>query len=228
MTAWPADANPASVRTVKLRRPPMCVWKRCVVCLLVNPLVPPRQGRGKMGEKRIIKRYTNRKLYDKQESRYVTLEEIARLVRRGEDLKVIDNETDEDLTAVTFAQIILEEEKRKTHLSRCRFSASSSAPAKPPCRTSRIGQARHRGRSATSPSAPASAFARWSADRGRAIEGGRSFFDDLFELPQRRLSASARSGDAPRSTSSGRTRPFVVSSSASHTASRRWKRRSRA
>jgi polyhydroxyalkanoate synthesis repressor PhaR len=69
-----------------------------------------------MSEKRIIKRYTNRKLYDKQESRYVTLEEIARLVRRGEDLKVVDNETDEDLTAVTLAQIILEEEKRKTHL----------------------------------------------------------------------------------------------------------------
>ena len=68
-----------------------------------------------MAEKRIIKRYTNRKQYDKQESRYVTLEEIARLVREGEDVAVIDNETEEDLTAVTFAQIILEEEKRKTN-----------------------------------------------------------------------------------------------------------------
>ena len=69
-----------------------------------------------MATKRVIKRYTNRKLYDKQESRYVTLEEIARLVREGEDVAVIDNETEEDLTAVTFAQIILEEEKRKTNI----------------------------------------------------------------------------------------------------------------
>ena len=60
-----------------------------------------------MAAKRVVKRYTNRKLYDKQESRYVTLEEIARLVREGEDVGVIDNETEEDLTAVTFAQIIL-------------------------------------------------------------------------------------------------------------------------
>ena len=69
-----------------------------------------------MADKRTIKRYTNRKLYDKLESRYVTLEEIARLVRGGEDVKVIDNETEEDLTAVTFAQIILDEEKRKKNL----------------------------------------------------------------------------------------------------------------
>ena len=69
-----------------------------------------------MSEKRVIKRYTNRKLYDKLESRYVTLDEIARLVRANEDVMVIDNETEDDLTAVTFAQIILEEEKRKTNL----------------------------------------------------------------------------------------------------------------
>jgi polyhydroxyalkanoate synthesis repressor PhaR len=69
-----------------------------------------------MSERRTIKRYTNRKLYDKLESRYVTLEEIARLVRAGEDIQVIDNESEEDLTSVTFAQIILEEEKRKQHL----------------------------------------------------------------------------------------------------------------
>ena len=68
-----------------------------------------------MSDKRVIKRYTNRKLYDKLESRYVTLDEISRLVRSGEDVQVIDNETDEDLTAITFAQIILEEEKKKTN-----------------------------------------------------------------------------------------------------------------
>lgn len=65
---------------------------------------------------RIVKRYGNRKLYDTSESRYVTLEEIARYVRDGEDVTVIENETGEDLTALAFAQIILEEERRKSGL----------------------------------------------------------------------------------------------------------------
>lgn len=65
---------------------------------------------------RLIKRYGNRKLYDTLESRYITLEEIARLVRMSNDVKVIDNESGDDLTAITFAQIILEEEKRRSSL----------------------------------------------------------------------------------------------------------------
>ena len=65
---------------------------------------------------RLVKRYGNRKLYDTSESRYVTLEEIARWVKAGEDVKILENDTGEDLTAVTFAQIILEEERRKNGL----------------------------------------------------------------------------------------------------------------
>lgn len=61
---------------------------------------------------RTIKRYGNRKLYDTQESRYVTLEDISGFVKGGEDVRVIDNDSGEDLTAVTFAQIILEEERK--------------------------------------------------------------------------------------------------------------------
>ena len=61
----------------------------------------------------LIKRYGNRKLYDTQASRYVTLDRIAELVREGKDLRIVDNDTGEDLTAVTFAQIIFEEQKRK-------------------------------------------------------------------------------------------------------------------
>lgn len=63
--------------------------------------------------KRLIKRYGNRKLYDTRESRYVTLEEIERLVRAEVDLKIVDNETGEDLTALTLAQVILEQERRQ-------------------------------------------------------------------------------------------------------------------
>jgi len=65
---------------------------------------------------RLIKRYGNRKLYDTQESRYVTLEAIAAFVKQGEEVRVVDNDTGEDLTAVTFAQIILEEERRNNGL----------------------------------------------------------------------------------------------------------------
>ena len=65
---------------------------------------------------RLVKRYGNRKLYDTSESRYVTLEEIGRWVKAGEDVKILENDTGEDLTAVTFAQIILEEERRKSGL----------------------------------------------------------------------------------------------------------------
>jgi polyhydroxyalkanoate synthesis repressor PhaR len=61
---------------------------------------------------RQIKRYANRKLYDLEESRYITLEEIAKLVKDGEHIRVTDNTTNADLTSLTLAQIIYEEEKK--------------------------------------------------------------------------------------------------------------------
>jgi polyhydroxyalkanoate synthesis repressor PhaR len=62
-------------------------------------------------EARIIKRYSNRKLYDTSTSRYVTLNEIAGLIKAGVDVRIIENSTKEDITSVTLAQIIMEEEK---------------------------------------------------------------------------------------------------------------------
>jgi polyhydroxyalkanoate synthesis repressor PhaR len=62
--------------------------------------------------RRLVKRYANRKLYDTRDSRYVTLQQIAEYVRAGEDVRIIDNTTKEDLTNVTLAQIIYEEEKK--------------------------------------------------------------------------------------------------------------------
>lgn len=62
---------------------------------------------------RVIKRYSNRKLYDTKDSRYVTLLQIAEMVRTGEEVQIIDNNTKEDLTEVTLAQIIYEEQKQK-------------------------------------------------------------------------------------------------------------------
>ena len=64
------------------------------------------------GPVRLIKRYGNRKLYDVEASRYVTLDAIRALVQGGEDVRVVDNDSGEDLTRVTFAQIIYEAEKK--------------------------------------------------------------------------------------------------------------------
>ena len=61
--------------------------------------------------RRVIKRYSNRKLYDTKDSRYVTLLQIAEMVRAGEEVQIIDNNTKDDLTEVTLAQIIYEEKK---------------------------------------------------------------------------------------------------------------------
>ena len=69
-------------------------------------------------DKRVVKRYSNRKLYDTRESRYVTLLQIAEMVRAGEEVQIIDNATKDDLTEVTLAQIIYEEQKQSSGLGR--------------------------------------------------------------------------------------------------------------
>jgi polyhydroxyalkanoate synthesis repressor PhaR len=61
----------------------------------------------------VIKRYSNRKLYDTQESRYVTLEEIEEMIRAGREISVVDATSGEDLTSVTLTQIILENERNR-------------------------------------------------------------------------------------------------------------------
>jgi polyhydroxyalkanoate synthesis repressor PhaR len=69
-----------------------------------------------MAETRVVKRYANRKLYDTQRSRYVTLDQIAEMIRNGEEVKIVDNNSKEDLTAITLAQIIFEEEKKRSFM----------------------------------------------------------------------------------------------------------------
>ena len=65
-----------------------------------------------MKEAKVIKRYQNRKLYDTQESTYVTLDEIAKMIRAGEDIRVIDNKTKNDITASTLTQLLYESERK--------------------------------------------------------------------------------------------------------------------
>lgn len=65
-----------------------------------------------MKEVKVIKRYQNRKLYDTHESSYVTLDEIAKMIKNGEDLRVIDNKTKNDITAATLTQLLYESERK--------------------------------------------------------------------------------------------------------------------
>jgi polyhydroxyalkanoate synthesis repressor PhaR len=65
-----------------------------------------------MKDTKIIKRYQNRKLYDTHESSYVTLDEIAKMIKNGEDLRVIDNKTKNDITAATLTQLLYESERK--------------------------------------------------------------------------------------------------------------------
>ncbi len=66
-----------------------------------------------MGQQRVIKRYANRKMYDTTRSCYVTLEEVAEMVRGGDEVQVIDNRTKADLTEVTLTQALLDAERRQ-------------------------------------------------------------------------------------------------------------------
>ena len=65
-----------------------------------------------MEKAKIIKRYQNRKLYDTDASCYVTLDEIAEMIQQGEEVTVVDNRNQKDITASTLTQIIFEKQKR--------------------------------------------------------------------------------------------------------------------
>ena len=62
---------------------------------------------------RVIRRYANRKLYDTEESQYVTLARIGEMVREGVDVRIVDARSGEDLTAETLARVVLEGERAR-------------------------------------------------------------------------------------------------------------------
>jgi polyhydroxyalkanoate synthesis repressor PhaR len=65
-------------------------------------------------QERVLKRYGNRKLYDAHAGRHVTLDDVAALVAAGEDVRVLDQATGDDLTAITLAQVVLDGIKART------------------------------------------------------------------------------------------------------------------
>jgi polyhydroxyalkanoate synthesis repressor PhaR len=132
---------------------------------------------------RSIRRYDNRKLYDVQARRYVTLEELSRLVARGEEVHVADQRTGEDITTVVLAQVVLESLKQRT----------ASIPHQVLSRLIRLG-------SATGPAVPEWAEAQDAAGRARReaerivsglVARGRLGLDEALALRQE-IAASAQ------------------------------------
>lgn len=128
---------------------------------------------------KIIKRYQNRKLYDTQQSCYVTLEDIAKMIRTNEEVMVIDNKTKRDITAATLTQIIFEAEKK----------ASEYAPL-----TTLREIIQHANGSISSFLAklgafPASAIRPSSEPRPEYVETARSYDDVKSSIDQRLSSA---------------------------------------
>lgn len=74
---------------------------------------PAREAAGADPNVTLIKKYGNRRLYDTRRSRYVTLDDLVEIVARGEEMRVVDAQTGEDLTKRVMTQIILHEEEQK-------------------------------------------------------------------------------------------------------------------
>ncbi len=66
---------------------------------------------------RVIKKYATRRMYDVENSRFITLEKIADLIATGEEVRVIDDKTGNDITPTVLAQIILEQQRSRQNLS---------------------------------------------------------------------------------------------------------------
>ncbi|HOD70369.1 MAG TPA: polyhydroxyalkanoate synthesis regulator DNA-binding domain-containing protein [Deltaproteobacteria bacterium] len=67
-------------------------------------------------EKLRLKKYGNRRLYDTARSTYVTLNQVADIIKQGTDVEVVDAKTQEDVTAFILTQIVLEQARRKNAL----------------------------------------------------------------------------------------------------------------
>jgi len=70
----------------------------------------------------LIKRYANRKLYNTETSRYITLKGIAELIEQGAEVRVVDNETGEDITSVALSQILVDNERAQRAVPRTLLS----------------------------------------------------------------------------------------------------------
>jgi len=81
----------------------------------------PESGAAASGERVVIKKYANRRLYNTASSSYVTLEHLSEMVKKGIDFVVYDAKTNEDITRSVLSQIIFEEESKGQSLLPIQF-----------------------------------------------------------------------------------------------------------
>jgi polyhydroxyalkanoate synthesis repressor PhaR len=108
-----ADAPPSESRVEAVVAPSDLTDRAELADHELVGMIEGEEPPGPDDRRRTIKRYSNRKLYDTRQSRYVTLLQIAEMVRAGEDVQIIDNASKEDKTDVTLALIISEELKAR-------------------------------------------------------------------------------------------------------------------
>src|SRR3984957_6160653 len=146
---------------------------------------------------KIIKRYQNRKLYDTQQSCYVTLDDIAKMIRSSEDVMVIDNKTKNDITAATLTQIIFEAEKK----------ASQYAPLFTLREIIQNGNGSISSYLAKLGAFPQDYMQRQAAAQAEAaqkLENGKASYDDVKKSLDERV-ASAANGGPPAKDKEGHT-----------------------
>src|SRR4051812_27803273 len=124
----------------------------------------------------LIRRYENRKLYDVQARRYVTLEGLARLVAGGTEVRVVDLKTGEDITTVVLAQLVLEGIKQRT----------ASIPHQVLSRLIRLANGKGAGMAEWLDAPDAAARARQEAERivSGLVARGRLTLDEALSLRQ--------------------------------------------
>jgi polyhydroxyalkanoate synthesis repressor PhaR len=139
---------------------------------------------------RTVRRYENRKLYDVQARRYVTLDDLTRLVGGGTEVRVVDQRTGEDITTLVLAQVVLEGIKRRT----------ATIPHQVLSRLIRLASGKAGGFSEWLDPQEASARARHEAERivSGLVARGRLTLDEALALRQeiagsaQRLAAEAQ------------------------------------
>ena len=86
-----------------------------------GPAAGEAGGAEAQGEPVVIKKYANRRLYNKGESKYVTLDDLAAMVREGVDFVVLDATSGDDITRSVLTQIIFEQESKGQNLLPVQF-----------------------------------------------------------------------------------------------------------
>ena len=145
---------------------------------------------------KIIKRYQNRKLYDTQQSCYVTLDDIAKMIRSSEDVMVIDNKTKNDITAATLTQIIFEAEKK----------ASQYAPLFTLREIIQNGNgsiSSYLAKLGAFPQDYAEKQAAAQAEAAQKLESGKASYDDMKKSLDERVASAANAATAAKELERG-------------------------